>query len=218
MDKIPLHIERFITRDVNYLIGGGSILVAFLHAFDELAPTDWPLISQLFAAGIAYVLGYAMQDLFSIWGIVTTAPSSKPPKFLWRAYKRFTGRAWLPRRLCGIDLPGKEGRLVREEFGKNDVARIEYERRVSLMQIGTTMAPCALMVSIILAGKVTCSLARGSEEHLPFDLFIGLGSLFLTFAFYVLAWLKNMELAVYVAEFKLPDDARGEDRDCPSPV
>jgi len=92
--ELPKNIRQFIVRDLVFLTGGGSVLTSFLYCFDRLPRKETPVAFYLLGAGVAYVIGCALQDLFSIARIVTTGPVPRPGKFLQFIYRSFTGEEW----------------------------------------------------------------------------------------------------------------------------
>jgi hypothetical protein len=68
MGELPRNVREFIVRDLIYIAGGGLVIVSFLYRFDRLPDQDTPLAFYLLGAGAAYVVGSALQDIFSIVG------------------------------------------------------------------------------------------------------------------------------------------------------
>ena len=61
MNELAKALKHFITRDILYLIGGGSVVCAFLYLFDRLTLSPMPTAFYYLAAGIGYAVGYASQ-------------------------------------------------------------------------------------------------------------------------------------------------------------
>jgi hypothetical protein len=189
MNKLPEYLERFITRDINYLIGGGCVVASFLYSFGRLNLGDWRPF--LLAVGIAYVVGYAMQDLFGIFRVVSTMPNAKPWKSMKWVYRRFTYedyKDWRP--IGGADVETIEAKSL-EHFETYPRAHFEYERIISLMQVGTTMGPCCIVSGAILLANFIVSTVDGAFS--TFDVILTVATVALGFGFCILGWLKNMQ-------------------------
>ena len=79
MGELVTALRHYIARDLVFLVSGGSVVATFLYVFSPVPIlSGWPTISYVLAAGIAYVVGYAVQDICSLAGFVTTAPVQKP--------------------------------------------------------------------------------------------------------------------------------------------
>lgn len=70
MPDLPENVREFIIRDLIYIIGGGMVIGSFLYRFDRLPGQDTPVAFYVFGAGIAYVVGNALQEFFCIIGLV----------------------------------------------------------------------------------------------------------------------------------------------------
>lgn len=190
MFELPRNVREFVVRDIIYIIGGGSVLTSFLYCFGRLPNESTPVAFYFLGAGIAYVIGCAIQDLFSIVRLVTTGPVEKPGRFIRCVYRRFTGEEWLD--LKDFDL-GRVRQALRSLL-KNDEARAaRYERAISGMILATTMAPCTLLSGVLVLLRAICSPSA-------FDFAVAAASLVLCVGLFVLAWLKAVQITRIDAE------------------
>lgn len=132
MIEFPKDVREFIARDLVFLVGGSCVVGSFLYRFYKPPDQDTPIIYYLLAAGVAYVIGYALQDGFSVLRIVTTATVKKPGDLQKWLYKRFTGDDW-----DGVEqLDWKHVSSAVETKFHNDFYRAAYQRAVTLMMVG----------------------------------------------------------------------------------
>jgi len=132
-------------RDIVFILGGGLVIFSLLHYFDNVQKVlelRWGF--YLFVGGIAYVIGYAVQDGAGLLRIVTTRDYFKANWFVKFLYERFTGQDWK-------DIEPFDSVKVRitidEKASGRSIGRLE--RYNSLRQIGTTIGPCGLISAII---------------------------------------------------------------------
>ena len=192
MPEVPESLKQFIARDLIYVIGGGSVLTTVLYRFDRFPAGEVPVGVQGLTVGIAYVLGYLLQDSFSLIGLVTTARVPKPSRLLKYLYKRFTGEMW---RDLGEVQWDQQRPALRNEL-RDAQERAEYQRVITLMMVGSTMAPSALMVGGLLAWKRLSDVGADAV----FDLTLAIGSVVIALLFLTLDWLKAAQLAAIEAE------------------
>lgn len=224
MASLPKHLEVFITRDIIYMIGGSCVIGSFLYASGDVYPglvpklmlalaRKEPIPLVLLAAGIAYVVGYALQDFCSIWGFVTTLDVLEPHPVVQRIvgflYRRFTGQdyKWRDLQAMARDRDGFERKKKRAMalYLSNEDNRFEHQRTITLMQIGTTMGPCCLTSSCVVFWKY---FARGKP---PFDLKLGLIVLAFGLIFIAAAWLKAAQHTLHHIEaIRAFDNSKGE--------
>lgn len=195
MSDTPRNTSRFITRDINYLIGGGCIVASFLYSFGLLYFNSGPAF--LFAAGIAYVVGYAVHDWAGIVHLVSTVPVRQAPAQLQWLYRQLTQEQWND--VEDLDLARAEDKL---QLGlqNNELAQFNYEKVISLMHVGTTMAPCCWISAALLLSK----WIYGGRQL--FDGALTAVALAFGLGFYYLGWLKNMQWAQRLAQPAQPKD------------
>lgn len=162
--------ERFIFRDFFYFISGFTILITVylceLVPFDKLEPLVYldtdrlnPLSMILFIA-ICYVVGYALQELFSLMHVVTTTyrkecrlKNKKKVNFLiGRLTRYFVGG-----KVKDYNVLLKEINIdcfyscMDLHFYQEEKARCD--RMINLMQLGSTMGPCFIVTGLIILTK-----------------------------------------------------------------
>ena len=152
MAELVKAVKQFIYRDILFILGGASVILSWLYLFDSpLLPRGWkfdaniPVPFYLIGAGFAYVLGYVVQDFFSIFRITTTAHRFTPWCILQWIYQRFEHRPW--RAIPELD-PATALFTIDTRAGEHVVAR--HDRIVALMQIGTTVGPCWVVAGVPL--------------------------------------------------------------------
>ena len=205
--ELPKSVREFLVRDLIYIIGGGCILVSFLYRFDRLPGERTPVAFYLLGTGVAYVLGCAAQDLFSIARFVTTGPVVKPGRFIRYIYRRFTGEQW--GELKGFE-PSEVRQAIRSVLKEDEARAAHYERAIGGMILATTMAPCTLICSGLVFWRALASCSG-------FDFALAGASLALSVGLFVLAWLKASQVtqidAAVVADFRAASKPTGVDGD-----
>jgi len=155
MNELVKALKNFIVRDMVYIIGGTCVMLSFLNLFckiDDVLSKETHIAIYLFLAGIAYATGYCVQDTASWMKIVTTANVKNPPKFIESLYKRFTGEdKWENAN------QNRSAELIIQETACQDV-KVDRERIISLMQVGTTIGPCSILSALLLFCKAMPSL------------------------------------------------------------
>jgi hypothetical protein len=189
MDELLRSLKHFITRDVVYLVGGGTMMLAFSYGFSLDWKAELPVALYLLLAGIAYVLGYAAQDIAGTIRLARTIPPKKLFFPMTIIYRLFFGSKWKDI-TSPTDLHDIAFRLPDEQD------RIRHERIVTLKQVGTTMGPSCLISSCFLHIRATAT--RSQIDTTLFWLSISLGFLFI-----VLAWLKAAEQSTFLDKFEI---------------
>jgi hypothetical protein len=146
MNELEKAFRHFISRDVIYITGGGLIIFAFCYKFIPITDLKLPTAIYLFLTGIAYVLGFVAQEVFSLIGIVSTG-SAQPGKFIKWLFRHWAGKEW---KINSFDID-RTTITIDEKANDKTLARIE--RIISLMQIGSTMAACFLVAGSFLLFK-----------------------------------------------------------------
>jgi hypothetical protein len=183
ISDLPKSIRDFLGRDLIYIVGGGTVITSFLYSFNRLPIDDIPLAFTLLGIGLSYVIGYAIQDLFSILRIVTTAQVPKPNRFLKWAYNRFENRSWEELPECNFNDVGQ----ALESFLNNDRSKSHYERTISLLMLGATIGPCMSIAFIFIF--VRWCLCPNSFDFVLFILSLLFGCVLV-----ILCWLKAMQI------------------------
>lgn len=188
MGELVKALKHFVTRDLVYLVGGGAVLSSFLYLFDRLPLGAISTPLALLGAGISYVVGYAIQDGFSLTPLVTTQFLPKPPPLVQWLYQRFTHREW---KAIGEDLELAEWNDAIATTD-DDWRVANYQRLITLKQVGTTGGSNGLVASVLLAIKAFLTGA-------PFDIALAAGGLGLSVLLLGLGWIKAAQQTEFLA-------------------
>lgn len=88
MNEFVKSLRNFLARDLLYIIGGTCVVASFLYLFGKLPEKQPPIPYLIILAGVAYAIGYAVQDSMSFFPIVTSRHIDGPGK-LSRCYYLF---------------------------------------------------------------------------------------------------------------------------------
>lgn len=206
MDELVKALRYYVSRDLVFLVSGGAVVATFLYVF---APTSigfdkWPTLGYALAAGIAYVIGYAIQDVFSVVRLVTTAPGN--PGCLMRCvYRCFTRECWRP---VDVSKEGMKRLYVQQTKWERASAegRVpDYERVVMLMQIGTSGGPCAGICAVLLLSR------WWFQSSGKFDLALGVGAAGLAVILFLLGRLKRAQMTRFLTCDPPPEQPKIDD-------
>lgn len=203
MSGLPKNLREFIVRDIVYIVGGGMVLVSLLYRFDRLPDEEMPLVCYLIGGGVAYVVGNALQDVFSVFRFVTTAPVLRMGRFWKWIYRRFTNDQWTD---IGDFDPARVERAVRRLRREDPSYAAGYERVISGLILAATMAPCTL-VSGVLVG------CRWLEYRSAFDLHLSVMALALDAGLVVLNRLRAAQMARIDADAPAEDEQMNATKD-----
>jgi hypothetical protein len=64
--------EKFLFRDLSFLLGGSVLLGSVMYVFDRLPTGEVPAFKYLIWAGISYTIGYSVQEVFTLLHLVRT--------------------------------------------------------------------------------------------------------------------------------------------------
>lgn len=203
MESLVRSLRRFIARDFVLIVAGSAAILTFCYAFDRLWILEMPNALYLVAAGFAYVVGYAVQELAGLLGIVPTATLFKPGDLLRLLYKRFERREWrdiepfdADALLLQIDRgPGEAG------FPENTVAR--FERLAAQRLVGASVGPSSLLGCAFLVYR-----AFGFRD--PFDIGLAAALLLLGLGLLAFAWLKAAQQLDLLRQIQAHAGASGE--------
>ncbi len=139
-------IKDFIYRDIMYVIGGLSIILASQYCF-RIPKFGLDTTTIIYICCLAYIIGYAIQEFFSILGFVTTG-QRKPGKTCMFFAKRFSPfEKWDSiHKLENVNL-GKLRNCVDNHSSEETRKRIS--RTINLKHVAASGASF-LMVSLIL--------------------------------------------------------------------
>jgi len=203
MDELVRALKNFIVRDIIYIIGGASVILSFLYLFNRICiitDSDCTFV-WLFAIGISYVIGYCLQESFSLLRFVTTANYFQPRFPLTWLYRRSQHEEWkgiFPDITNGPNCQEEIYKKMREaDMEINEKASPDnktFRERITYhMMIGTTIGPCAFVSGIILLIKAFI-LNRNCARELNTYLTIGVVIVVLVIvACLLLDWIKGFQ-------------------------
>ena len=180
MNSVIKALQQFLTRDLLYVLGGSSILLSIGWYFGLAVPEKSNNAILFFVIGIAYVIGYLIQELVSLTPILTTS-HFEPNKFISWLYQKFTNHE-----------------LVLSEKMTNNTAFVELysqmedrqiqqiERTITLKHIGSTIGSNWLISSIFIVLK---AMETKENLHTFVAIAISSASVFLL----ILAWIKGAQ-------------------------
>lgn len=197
MDELTKGLQKFLARDLTFLVGGSGVLIAFLHIYGKLPllPSTGPLV--VLPVALAYVVGYVVQEIFTVCHVVRTKAEPMPPPFARWLYRTFERKLdWQP--TPRDDYKAAKQWLYAE--GTPQRLRDDHERVESLKQVGTTLGPCTLLAGVILAtGWVSGRLGI----QIPFEVAVPVLSLALGGILIALGWLKVTQQPEYlIAQYR----------------
>lgn len=182
MQDLIKPFARFLTRDVPYLIGGASFLISLSIALQLSPNVNQPIVIQIFAAGVAYVVGYCLQELTSLTPLVNTSLRMQPAGLMRQAYKRWSRLSWKPN--TEIDYPyvyhHLHATLPSEKLSS-------LERVVMLKHMGTAVGPSWLFSGALLL------IAAALQDSIPL-LVVGALSTLLGASLLFIGWMQAMEM------------------------
>lgn len=182
MNELVKALSKFINRDIPYVMGGSAVILCFLYLFDIKIPKEFPLPITLLIVGIAYVLGYAIQDGISFTLITNTSMIVTPNKLMKKLFKKWAREDWnVP---DDFDSIGVYLALYNDQ--KIDVLA-PIERIIFLKHIGTTMGASFLVCTILLGIK---SVSQPTALNISISTVTLIFSILLIF----LGWLQVMQL------------------------
>jgi hypothetical protein len=184
--KLIQTFERFIFRDAMYVIGGLSVVGSFWYLFGEpLEKAVDPMI-KLYVVFVAYIVGYAVQELFTIFHFTTTV-YRKPNKWI----------AWLGNRFAGggtwYEMPKREEVDVEELWlcvDKHCPSRTSQriDRIVNLKHIGATLGSSLFITAVFLGLKASDGWDR-------LNVALAVGALTLSLILMHVSWIKATQQA-----------------------
>ena len=206
VDVIVKAFGKFLSRDLMFIIGGSSLLLCVVLAFDTtLAFTDVVKFLKhevlcVWVIGVSYVIGYAAQECLSLIPFVTTN-DVEPIQFLQKLYGRYTGQNYESREHLDF-------RLARIRLLKLHPDRVlsELERTISLKQIGSAVGSSWLLGAIALAVA-----AYRSREHAPLSVPVFRATAVIMFlvslSLIAMSWMKNMQQKLLMCALLGPSDS-----------
>ena len=191
MHDLALLTRDFIYRDLAFILGGGIVLGSMAYAFGWLPDRlDFKEIQTAYAilfAALAYVVGYAVQDVLAIPRITFTGHPFIPFSFMKFIYHCFTGSSWTNVSYLTNETSSQfEIRIDRLDIPEATLRNLD--RILSLKVISMCVGGCSLLGSVILSAKVMLGQSISGKAVL---------ALIALFAFsislIVLGWIKGMQ-------------------------
>ena len=186
INEIIKSLEQFITRDLTYITGGSTIIISFFYCYDYNYGNKIQMIFQIYAIAISYILGYVFQELFCFLHITRTNCSLYNPGWLVRKIYKLYVRKDLGK-IKTFDQLEYEIKIL--QHSSKDVVG-EYQRIITLKQIGTTIGPCLVIASIFICIRVI-------RTKSIIDIILLLQSLGIGMILISLGWLKLAQQCEY---------------------
>jgi len=186
MSELFKAFEKFLFRDVSFLLGGSVLLGSVMYSFNRLPTGDLPAFKYFVWAGISYAIGYSVQEIFTLAHIVRTKAAFSPNWLGYLLYRLFDRKR--PKPINATEYERAKKWLYEEapERFRNDHERIE-----SLKQIGTVLGPCLLLGGLILLWKRTFNPTE-------FEYVVSRGFVVLGLVLILLGWLKVTQQPQYL--------------------
>jgi hypothetical protein len=172
MSKLVKSIRNFIVRDITYVVGGASVILSFLYVWGKIdvskktinitvVPESANIIFYVIGFGLAYAVGYCLQEIFSLLHIVKTADYFRPRFPLRWLYRCLIGEKWED---VFPDIPKSRNRrwevtkrlrraniMINEKASPDD--KIHREWMSTFIMVCTTLGPCAMVTGLLLLWK-----------------------------------------------------------------
>lgn len=183
MSKLTKSIRNFIVRDIVYILGGASVILGFLYVWGKIdvskkavniniIPESANIIFYVIGIGLAYAVGYCLQEIFSLLHIVKTADYFRPLFPLRWLYRCLIGERWqdvfpdIPkgrRRRWDVTKRLREANIIINEKASQD-DKTHREWIASFMTVCTTLGPCALVSGVLLLWKGLPTFLKNNPE------------------------------------------------------
>jgi hypothetical protein len=198
MDELAKAFQRFIARDLIFIVAGGTVITAFLYNFGagRIPSSNDHIALYLLLAGVAYVVGYAIQDGLSLTALLTTASVQTPSPFVRWLYRRFTRTEWVD--IANIDLAQAQQRIPDGE------PRVQHERIITLKQVGTAAGPSFALSGLLFLLKFLLKWRTDTEA---FDLAVGLAGGVFGIVLVCLGWVKGAQQAQFESRYRTDEPA-----------
>ena len=183
MSKMAKSIRNFIVRDITYIIGGISVILGFLYVWGKIdvskktinitiVPESANIIFYIIGIGLAYAVGYCLQEIFSLLHIVKTADYFRPWFPLRWLYRCLVGEKWED---VFPDIPkGRQRRwdvtkrlrraniIINEKASQDDKTHREWI--ASFIMVCTTLGPCAMVSGMLLLWEGLPTFLKNNPE------------------------------------------------------
>jgi len=183
--------EKFLFRDMSFLLGGSVVVASGMYVFNGLPTGDVLAFEYFIGAGVAYAVGYSVQEVFTLLRIVRTKAGYSPNWLSSSLYHLFDRRR-------AVQVDPREYQEAKRWLYEQAPQRFrdDHERTEALKQVGTTLGPCFFLSGVILLGKDV--LLR-----LEYESAVSWGFVVLGLVLFLLGWLKVTQQAQYlIARFR----------------
>jgi hypothetical protein len=208
MEAFVKALEKFIFRDISYVIGGTSIIVAGSLLVGDILPSDISTPIVLFIAGIGYAIGWAVQDGLSLTGLINTSVKINTNKFLIFFWEIYTRMPWKePPQFDPLDVYLR----MYYDFPPEKVAPIE--RMISLSHVGNTIGANWLVCSFLL---FIGSIIHASKVQFA----VAISGFVVSSILMLLGWLQAMQEYVSLGWLakRLPEEKQNKKAEQENPV
>jgi hypothetical protein len=186
LEALVRAFEKFLMRDLVFIVGGAAIIMSFLFVYNHLPTKEWPTAYYFLCAGIAYGIGYAVQDLLVLLRISRSKAGHRPNwlgKFLF----------WLSDREKAENIEKHNYDDAKRDLYKKSLQRVrdDHERTESLKQVGMTLGPCFFLAGVII-------WSRSWLIQFEFEQVLAISAIGFGVALWLLGWLKVTQQGQYM--------------------
>ena len=145
MGELVKAFQKFLMRDLSYIIGGAAVILSFLYAFDRLPGEATSPFWYVLGVAFAYVLGYAIRRI--TWPVPHNSYEgwASPQEFASWLYKCYDRT--LPRSFKKAEYDN--GKLWLYTSAPQRF-RDDHERIEGLKQVAFAVGPCLLISGIVI--------------------------------------------------------------------
>lgn len=183
--------ERFLFRDLSFIVGGAVVLGSGMYVCGRFPTAELPAFAYFVGAGVAYAIGYAIQEFSTIFHLVRTKAGFSPNLLGKALYRCFDRKA-----AVAVDATEYEEAKKWLYEAAPQRFRDDHERIESLKQVGTALGPSFVVAAAIL-------LSKNWLSQVPFELVAASSLAGLGLALWLLGWLKVTQQPQYlIARFR----------------
>ena len=194
MNELAKIFQKFLSRDLTYILGGSVLLLSIFCYFGKIEWLDKPTPYLLLGGAFGYVLGYVTQEVATLLGVVRTKAEVPAPRYVQCFYRRFErqSKKWGPSTRTDYKLAKQW--LYDDRTPQR--LRDDHERTESLKQFGTTLGPCfTLAGAVLFVARFRSDICVNDPEFL---LTIALLTFFVGIVLIHLGWLKVTQQREYL--------------------
>ena len=184
MENLIKALGRLAIRDIPFIIGGASVILSFLNIFFiPPKPTDLTTPIVLLFTGIAYVIGYIIQDTLGLTPIINTSIVAKPGAFLKWLFEKWARTEW--RVAKEFDVYHEYIQLYIHLTPEQSAA---IERIIFFQTLGNAVGSNWLIASLLLGVKSIIS-------PISFNIALAISTFVISVLLILLGWLQGMQAA-----------------------